>query len=279
MIARLAGTLLELDRGRLLLAADEAVTYEVLIPAYLSETLTPRLGETVLLETIHYLEQQGQGTAFIPRLLGFGSLKEKAFFETFTGVKGLGMKRALRALAMPPGMVARMIAEADARALTRLPEIGKKLADTIVLELKDSVDEFLEWSAPSSPTSKSTDVEAQGRGGGLGLRETGANTGSAPAKKSRSSKRVSSSSTPIVETKPETVGGSNPLTPASSSDPFLAARAASREAVETLIALGEQPLEAERLVGRVMESARRKGEQPPVQASAILTAAYAARRG
>jgi Holliday junction DNA helicase RuvA len=120
--------------------ADLAI--EVLLPAYLAERLKPSTGQSVTFHTLLYLEGQGQGTSFIPRLLGFATPDEREFFELFTTVKGIGNRKALRALALPPAQVASAIAARNTRALVELPEIGKRLAETIIAELVGKVDRF-----------------------------------------------------------------------------------------------------------------------------------------
>ncbi|MFI4898548.1 MAG: Holliday junction branch migration protein RuvA [Phycisphaerales bacterium JB059] len=119
------------------------LTYEVLLPRYLCEETLSRTGETVTLHTRQHLEAQGQGTSFIPRLIGFEAPADRAFFELLTSVKGLGARKALRALAIEPAQIARAIAARDAKALQKLPEIGKRLAETIIVELHGKVDAYL----------------------------------------------------------------------------------------------------------------------------------------
>jgi Holliday junction DNA helicase RuvA len=79
----------------------------------------------------------------IPRLVGFLSAQERRFFELLTSVDGMGNRKALRALAQDPALIARAIAGGDTPWLTRLPEIGKKTAEKVILELKDKVTGFL----------------------------------------------------------------------------------------------------------------------------------------
>lgn len=148
MIARLAGTLEALDRGSILVnpafgCGQGQVCYEVLVPAYLLEELRPRLGQPVRIHTIQYLESQGQGASFVPRLIGFTHTRDRELFELFTTVKGLGTRKALKAMTVPPAQIARWIAGADGGALTKLPGVGKRLADTIVAELRGKVDSYL----------------------------------------------------------------------------------------------------------------------------------------
>jgi len=119
------------------------LTYEVLLPAYLAERLRTSVGKPVTLITLQYLEGQGQGTSFVPRLIGFASERDRRFFDVFTTVKGIGNKKALRAMAVEPARIARAIATKDVKALVELPEIGKRMAETIIAELNGKVDSFL----------------------------------------------------------------------------------------------------------------------------------------
>ena len=69
MISRLTGTLESLEAAAAHLASpDGSFAREVLIPAYVAPSLAPKIGQTVTLITLEYLEGQGQGTSFIPRL-------------------------------------------------------------------------------------------------------------------------------------------------------------------------------------------------------------------
>jgi len=123
--------------------AVAARQYEVMLPAYFAIELSPREGELVEFYTIEYLESHAQGASFIPRLIGFPNLEARRFFELFTTVKGIGMKKALRAMASPPAEIARAIAARDAKALQALPELGKRSAETVIAELNGKVDRFV----------------------------------------------------------------------------------------------------------------------------------------
>lgn len=146
MRTRITGTLLGVEPDRLELRLDHAgghaEVFELLIPPVAAEDLAPRTGETVTLLTHEFLEGQGQGASFLPRTLGFADATQKRVFDLLTGVKGLGPRRALRVMKAPADRIARAIAEGDAAFLRTLPEIGKKTADTMVLELRDRVGEL-----------------------------------------------------------------------------------------------------------------------------------------
>lgn len=142
MIARLDGELEAVAEGAAHLRVGDLL-YEVMIPACDQMRLGASIGSRIRLHTLHYLEGQGQGTSFWPRLIGFATAEERTFFELFTSVKGIGNRRALRSLQLPIATVAEAIANGDTTLLQSLPEVGKKTAESIVLELKDKVNRFL----------------------------------------------------------------------------------------------------------------------------------------
>jgi Holliday junction DNA helicase RuvA len=92
--------------------------------------------------TLMYLQGDASGGNIEPRLIGFLRREDKRFFEKFITVKGIGPKKALKALALPVGEIAQAIESKDARFLCELPEIGKRTAEQIVAELSGKVEEF-----------------------------------------------------------------------------------------------------------------------------------------
>jgi Holliday junction DNA helicase RuvA len=250
MLARISGTLESLTGTTALIAPDSQpdLAYELLIPAYLADRLSAGegggTGRGVTFHTLQYLESQNQGSSFIPRLLGFASPREREFFELLTSVKGLGNKRAMRAMAVEPHTIARAITDRNARFLQTLPEIGPKLAELIVHELKSKAEKF------ALSTSELHTLDASSNG-----------TIPKPTvepKPTRSKKSAAASPQP-----------SNPA-PAHPLPPI-------RQTVDALIALGENPLDAERMVARVIDKARAAGQPAPATADELLTAAYAGR--
>ena len=161
MLARLTGILESISGNSALIvpAGLAGLAVEVLLPAFVATKLTNQVGQSVTLHTFLYLEGQGQGTSFEPRLIAFAHPTERAFFELFTTVKGIGNRKALRAMAESPAAIASAIARKDAKALTQLPEIGKRMAETVIAELTGKVDSFL-----------AGDVEMKaGRGAGFAM--------------------------------------------------------------------------------------------------------------
>jgi Holliday junction DNA helicase RuvA len=143
MLTRISGVLESVEGLEAVLRLEGGLWYSVLVPAYETERLGGRVGRPLTLYTIQYLESQGQGSSYIPRLIGFTSVADRRFFELLTTVDGFGNKKALRAMAQAPGLIARAILGADAAWLSKLPEIGKKTAEKVILELKTKVEPFL----------------------------------------------------------------------------------------------------------------------------------------
>jgi len=143
MICQVHGVLTAVEAGAAQVEVGDGLTYEVLVPAFVQARLGGRIGEPVTLHTIHYLEGSSQGNHLVPRLAGFAEARDRAFFQLFTSVKGIGPRKALRAMSMSTAQIAAAIAERDAKLLQTLPEIGKRTAETIVAELNGKVDGFL----------------------------------------------------------------------------------------------------------------------------------------
>ncbi|MCP4758623.1 MAG: ATP-dependent DNA helicase RuvA [Planctomycetes bacterium] len=143
MLARISGQLDAVLQDRAQLAVGPTLL-DVFVPGSDLDTLHGRIGEPVTFHTLLVLEGVGQGTSMVPRLIGFGSAVDRAFFELFTTVKNIGHRKALRALQAPVRDVAAAIARRDAAFLVTLPEIGKRTAETIIAELSGKVDSWLE---------------------------------------------------------------------------------------------------------------------------------------
>lgn len=144
MICRIQGVLESIDEGRARLTPVGAgLSYEVLLPAFAAAKLGGAIDTEITLHTHQFFEASGQGTNMTPRLAGFLTPDHRAFYELFTTVKGIGPRKALRALALDPAHLAAAIAERDVTTLQTLPEIGKRMAETIVATLHGKVDRFL----------------------------------------------------------------------------------------------------------------------------------------
>ena len=158
MISRIDGVLEDVVEGVAEVRVEGGLVYSVLLPACDAGAMTMQLGRPVSFVTLHYFESQGQGSHFIPRLIGFSSREQRSFFELLTTVKGIGNRKALRAMQVSHGRMAEAIAAGDARFLSTLPEIGKRTAESTIVELKGKLDAFLK--DPALTKQRATPVTA-----------------------------------------------------------------------------------------------------------------------
>jgi Holliday junction DNA helicase RuvA len=132
MIARLAGTLLS-KQPPLMVIDVAGVGYEVEAPLSVFYDL-PETGQPVVILT-HLSVKEDSHT-----LYGFSSEAERTLFRQLLKISGIGAKLALTILSGASGEeLARYVAERDTAALTRLPGIGKKTAERIIIELRDKL--------------------------------------------------------------------------------------------------------------------------------------------
>jgi Holliday junction DNA helicase RuvA len=141
MISAITGDLRRVEDDRVHLSCGPVV-YEILVPASDITELHASLGEQITFHTIFDIEGDPTRGGLTPRLIGFLRVEDKRFFELFITVKGIGPKRALRALVQPAGQIAQAIESKDTRFLVSLPEIGKRTAEQVVAELAGKVSEF-----------------------------------------------------------------------------------------------------------------------------------------
>ncbi len=135
MIAHLRGTLLATAPGRAVVDCH-GVGYDVTVSMN-TFTQLPEAGQEVSLFIYTYVREEQIA------LYGFHLSEEKALFEKLLSVSGIGPKLAVNILG---GMNTRDLVAAirggDAAKLTRMPGVGKKTAERMVLELKDKLAEF-----------------------------------------------------------------------------------------------------------------------------------------
>jgi len=141
VIVRVTGMMTELTEESVVIER-EGLAYEVLVPGYAIGELAAVRGQQVTLHTLEYYEGTAAGGNLIPRLIGFLHSEDRTFFQRFLTVKGMGIRRTLRALAEPPAHVATAIEAGDTKALGRLPGIGKRASEQIVAELRGKLEAF-----------------------------------------------------------------------------------------------------------------------------------------
>lgn len=147
MIAQVRGVLVvrELDRVEILTAGG--VAYECHIPLSVFESLPP-VGKEVTLHT-HLAVREDAWT-----LYGFAHTGERAVFQKLLVAKGVGPALALGILStLTPERVVRALREKDVVTLMRVPRVGRKKAEQIILDLADKADALSGAASESGPTT------------------------------------------------------------------------------------------------------------------------------
>ncbi len=148
VIAGIEGKLIKLDTETALVQVGP-ITYEVMLPGYCVSALSGMIGSNIALCTMEYYEGSLGGGNLIPRMVGFLSPSEREFFTTFISVKGLGVRKGLRALNMPIADIAAAIEAGDEKMLMTLPSIGRRMAQQVVAELKGKLQGFTAGAEPA----------------------------------------------------------------------------------------------------------------------------------
>ncbi|MGO3344176.1 MAG: Holliday junction branch migration protein RuvA [Marinomonas sp.] len=145
MIGRIVGTLVEKTPPELLVDVN-GVGYEV------SASMTtiydlPQIGGMVTLYT-HFLVKEDSQT-----LYGFVDKSERALFRVLIKVNGIGPKMALAILSsMSAEELIINVQESDVTALTKIPGVGKKTAERLIIELRDKLGQAAKTDLFSTPT-------------------------------------------------------------------------------------------------------------------------------
>ena len=155
MIGRLRGQLIEKQPPRLVIDVA-GVGYEVEAPM----STIYELGDTGSEVTIHtHLTVREDAH----QLFGFASMAERDLFRVLIRINGVGGKLALAILStIPAGEFSRVVEEGDVTALTRVPGIGKKTAERLVVEMRGRTDALL---APSGGGRHDLEVKPQDAAG------------------------------------------------------------------------------------------------------------------
>jgi Holliday junction DNA helicase RuvA len=152
MIGRLSGILLE-KTPPLVLIDCNGVGYECEVPMSTFYNL-PAVGEKVVMLTHFVVREDAQ------LLYGFGSSQERATFRQLLKVNGIGAKSALSILSgLSIDELVQAVALQETTMLTRVPGVGKKTAERLLLELKDkfTIDGVAAMNS-NQPKSASSDV-------------------------------------------------------------------------------------------------------------------------
>jgi Holliday junction DNA helicase RuvA len=151
MIGRLSGILLEKNPPQLLIDCN-GVGYEVGVPMSTFYNL-PGLGEKVVLLTHLTVREDAH------LLYGFGSAEERNVFRQLIKISGIGARTALSILSgMSVPDLAQAITVQEAGRLTKVPGIGKKTAERLLLELKGKLGADLGAMAGAAHNDATADI-------------------------------------------------------------------------------------------------------------------------
>ena len=151
MIGSLRGKLMSKHAPQIIVECY-GVGYEVETPMSTFLDL-PKLGEEVVLHTHLLVREDAQ------ILFGFGSLEERSLFRLLLKISGVGAKMALAILStMSVGDFQRCVEYEDAAMLVKIPGVGKKTAERLIIEMRDKVDK-----ASIEPGTARVVVEAKPR--------------------------------------------------------------------------------------------------------------------
>ncbi len=161
MIGRLQGILLSKGDAEVLLDVH-GVGYEVEVPASTLYQL-PEPGQTLVLHTHFVVREDAQ------HLYGFLELKERSLFRLLIKVNGIGPKLALGIMSgMDSARFAAAVAKHDVNMLVKLPGVGRKTAERLIIEMRDKLPHWeLEYgttpktAVAGSPASNDTFQEAE----------------------------------------------------------------------------------------------------------------------
>ncbi len=155
MIGRLVGRIVEESADGSLVLDVSGVGYEVTVPLGTVGRATPDAeGAVTLFVHTHVRED-----ALL--LYGFATRDDRAVFRQLIGVSNIGPKIALSILgALPVAELAGAVARGETAKLTKVPGVGKKTAERIVLELKDKL--LAPASLPGAPVPPVRPAAAKG---------------------------------------------------------------------------------------------------------------------
>lgn len=148
MIGRIHGKIIEKQPPQLLIDV-QGVGYEIDAPMSTFYQL-PNMGEAVTLHT-HLVVREDAHLLF-----GFATLSERSLFRTLIKINGVGAKLALTILSgMNADEFIACVQDNDAAALVRLPGVGKKTAERLIIELRDKLKDRMVEASPAGSLANS----------------------------------------------------------------------------------------------------------------------------
>ncbi len=157
MIGSLRGKLTS-KQAPLVIIECQGVGYEVETPMSTFLEL-PSIGDDLFLHTHHLVREDAQ------TLYGFNTEEERSLFRTLLRISGVGAKMGLAILStMTVGDFQRCVEYEDAATLVKIPGVGKKTAERLIIEMRDKIDKSAvepgatKVTVDSSPRSEAVDA-------------------------------------------------------------------------------------------------------------------------
>ncbi|MDG1133775.1 MAG: Holliday junction branch migration protein RuvA [Pseudomonadales bacterium] len=136
MIGRLAGTLVEIEGNTLLLDVG-GIGYEIEVSANVLGA-GPLIGAELILYTHFVVREDAQ------LLFGFCDRSERDLYRTYIRINGVGPKMGLALISsIDPGTLSRAVQNNEVGVLTKVPGVGKKTAERLMVELKSRIDTLI----------------------------------------------------------------------------------------------------------------------------------------
>ncbi len=140
MIGYIEGTILHFNADGILLLSG-SLGYEILLnPQVVAELRSLDANDSNISLYIYYHQTERQPK---PVLIGFKTLEDKNFFQTFITVDAIGPMKAIKAMSQPIDKMANAIEKKDVTFLTALSGIGKRTAQKIIATLNGKVEKYI----------------------------------------------------------------------------------------------------------------------------------------
>ena len=161
MIARLVGETVDIA-GSVMVLDVHGVGYEVEVSSSVLEQQMG-IGEVLTLHTHLVVREDAQ------LLFGFATVSERDLFRAFIKLNGVGPKMGLALIsALPPASLLRVVQNNDVATLTKVPGVGKKTAERLMLELKNRIESLTESGVVAVPVVALNTEGVDMNGGSVG---------------------------------------------------------------------------------------------------------------
>ncbi len=153
MIGYLEGNVLQYESDGILLLSGH-IGYEILLNPLMMEKIKASDSDESLISLYIYYHQTDRQPK--PVLIGFETIDQKQFFQTFITVDAIGPMKAAKAMTRPINEIANAIEKKDVSFLVGLSGIGKRTAEKIIATLHGKVEKYISTVSDTSPAQSET---------------------------------------------------------------------------------------------------------------------------